>query len=233
MTIMLSEKQCLFVHIPRTGGEWTKSILKSAEIETSPWLRSNRPRIARSHQLIGHFFNRRGYNPSNAFSFVRHPLEYYESVWMYLCMAGERNRRKSTDIERFSWSPHTMPAALWCDDFKIWVESMLNNRPSWYSRVVDMYVGPDGGEFCQYIGRTERINKDLIEILVKFGYQLSEKQIEIISQAEKRNISFDRNEGKTKLMLNWTDDLRDEVMSNEKEVIDRFYGKNEDKVKMY
>ncbi len=229
MAMFLNDKKILFLHIPRTGGTFLVKVIRKAKLSSIAWIRSNRAKLTQSHQLIGHFTSRYRRDISGVSAFVRHPITYYESVWMFMHVVGDNRWLMGRD-RRFSWHPHSSVVECWRPDFADWVRAVIDELPGWYSRLVDMYVGPDGGEFCKYIGRTERINIDLVDILIKFGYELTDQQKHIINGYRVINHSYDRDRADVQAMLNWTDELKDAVCETEKEVIHRFYGKNENKL---
>ncbi len=107
MSVILPSSKCLFLHIPRTGGWWVRwALAESLKVETGVWVRSINHRITRSHALLSHFISRpdKG-NFRSAFTFVRHPIAYYESVWMFFAKEGE-GAREQISGSRFAWHPH-------------------------------------------------------------------------------------------------------------------------------
>lgn len=234
MSIILPDKRCLFLHIPRTGGWWVRwAIADSLKIETGVWVRSINPKIARSHALLSHYIDRPDKaNFRSAFAFVRHPIAYYESVWMFFAKMGLGSREKIGG-GRFDWHPHRTAARLWVPDFGEWMGWMIRLHPGWYSDMIRLYVGPKGGEYCKFIGRTEHLPDHLLQILRGYRYKIPTGDDKALYKSKKKNTSYDRSNSRVKVMLNWTSELKDEVLETEREVIDRFYGKNENKIRMY
>lgn len=214
MTRYLKKSKALFVHIPRTGGMWVNSALTAANISVSRWNQTFATSLPKKHALISHVppDNRASVNVS--FSFVRHPLDYYKSVWTYLKTKGAGNRQKM--LEDFSWHPFQKPIEQWSEgiDFVSWCLRMCEHEPGWMARLVDLYVGPAGGEFCRYIGRTEKLEEDFCSIMSLLGYEVDRAKL-----PPKANTNeYDPNYPYWKAQ-----DHAKAVLNSEVDIIDRFY----------
>ena len=201
MPVFLEDKKILLLHIPRTGGNWVLRVVRRANIDSTAWIRSNHSNLTQSHQLLGQLVVRYDHNIEGIFAFVRHPIDYYESVWMYM-HSIDSNRDAMKEGCKFRWHPYFHIMESYCPDFRQWVETVIDTIPGWYSQMIDSYVGPKGGEFCQYIGRTERLGTDFVDILMAFGYELTPRQIRTILQYGKANASYARSSGVVKQLLN-------------------------------
>lgn len=203
MTRYLKEADTLFVHIPRTGGMWINKALKVSGIPVSRWNQTFTRSIPKKHALIGHIPPDNRASVKVAFAFVRHPLDYYKSVWTYLKNKGKHQRHKIEN--NFSWHPFHKPIELWQDDidFVSWCLRMCDHEPGWMARLVDLYVGPAGGEFCQYIGRTEKLEEDFCSIMSLLGYQIDQTKLPPKSNANKYdpNYSYWRTQDHSKYIL--------------------------------
>ena len=214
MSHLLTDYRLLHNHIPRTGGTWVTEALRILEVTVSmkfQFRRNDKNRLPLKHPLLTQYSRKDLGHWDTSFSFVRHPVKYYESVWAYLYDIGYVNRARFIKI--FSWHPFTEVCQNWDDDFNTWAEKMLEGHPGWVSHLFEMYVGPEGGEFCEYIGRTERLVDDFCEIMA--DYDLYDDRIR---QLEKQNVS--------KVKRVWDESLKFAVAGSEHIVIGRFYGDN-------
>ena len=210
----------LFQHIPRTGGTWIENALRLSGIGCSRWISSAQPlNYATKHCLLGLYY-KEYYNVVNrVFSFVRHPIPYYASVWKWMTQHHGVNCMK----ERWTWHPHLTVAKLYQPNFNDWVFMMLKKEPLWYTRLLENYVGPKGGEFCNYIGRTETLTTDFCEVMEWLGY---EKEIETNRETLCSSGKLNASVGSP---VEWSAELKAEVVETERLVIERFYGDNEGK----
>lgn len=214
MSYYLVNHRALFLHIPRTGGTWVGRALAAAGIE---YIRRYKKRghydrcLPVNHLFAGHHW--RKYHADTPFclcwSVVRHPLTYYPSVWRWL--------RSGSMRPRWNWHPHMTAARLWRPVFGDWVNSLLDQEPSWYTRLVEGYVGPEGGEYCEWIGRTRTLTSDLIEGLRYCGVELRADQVGVIRGLDRANVST----GESPL---WPAGVEERVLHEERALLRRFYG---------
>ena len=160
----------VFIHIPRTGGEWLKRQLRVSGLRQH-WVHPTYyRRIPNKHALLGHSYGVFQPRPKYLFSIVRHPVNYYESVYKWLSLSNEgRLFRK-----RWTWHPFLSAWRWYTADFNSWMERMLVEEPAWYSNLLTAYVGPESGEFCNYIGRTETLPTDADRLIRILGGDLVE-----------------------------------------------------------
>jgi len=221
MARLLSKEGVLFQHIPRTGGTWIEKVLDELKgVKVVGWYSKQPKWLPKKHCLLSHYYRSSIHQVRWIWANVRYPIAYYESVWKWL----KRSTRSIKVETKWTWHPHAK-AAHWykeCLDgtFNDWIYLMLEKEPGWYTRLIESYVGPDGGEFCDYIGRTEFLFDDFIDAMKRFGYESEvEKSLEAIKAVKKANTtSTDR--------IEWDDDLKCWMLRSEKLMIDRFYGDN-------
>jgi hypothetical protein len=174
----LPDSGALFQHVPRTGGTFVEKAIDLLGIGCSRWSKHVRKGFSKKHALLARYDFRALGNVKFTFAFVRHPVEYYVSTWRY--MQAEKNRHPrglpekdyltSLTDDYFSWHPFRSAARLYQDDFASWVCQMVEHEPGWCSRLFEWYVGPRGGEFVDFIGRTETLASDFTEVMAALGY---------------------------------------------------------------
>jgi len=172
MSYFLPEKKALFLHIPRTGGTWTKEAMFQAGIPMDKWGRIGEPYRPKKHTIIPHIRPDLLQRVGVVFAFVRHPVQYYVSIWRF----ATRSWKDRPEEMQWKVRERNDPAAIneavnrWKPDFNEWLEEMLEEEPGWATRWFERYVGPPGGEFCHFIGRTETIEQDVEQVVRMLGY---------------------------------------------------------------
>ena len=53
-----------------------------------------------------------------------------------------------------------------------WIHEVMDREPCWVTRLYESYIGPEGGEFLQYVGRTEHLTEHLTVVLRRLGYEV-------------------------------------------------------------
>ena len=229
MSSFLPERNALFLHIPRTGGRWVKKGISTAQIPFEYWKKAALDYRIWSHGLLaqyrGSYFNRIEY----AFAFVRHPFAYYVSMWRFMKRSLTRNGMEATRKNSFSRVRLTNEAILrWSPNFDEWLEEMLEEEPGWVTRWFERYVGPNGGEFCHYIGRTETIERDMFQVMDVLGYVEKWKAFNNSispSFAKKRRDGFSIM-GKHAPFVHLTAEQRRKILRSERVMMRRFFGED-------
>jgi len=215
MARFLIEPGALFQHIPRTGGTFVETAIDDLKIPCNRWISKQPKSCPKKHSLFFHYHHDQKKSVRFVFTFVRHPVDYYSSVWRYLHDARlVRESRLSLLWTKHSWHPFRQAALLYKPDFAEWVDALLETEPAWATRLIGWYVGPEGGEFANFIGRTETLTADLANLLVNFGYQC---EADALLQRPRLNLSFTPPPA-------IPDELRNRICREERVLIRRFYG---------
>lgn len=202
MSVCLRRHGALFLHIPKTGGSWVEYMLgelgleieQAGTIEGVTWRHAPQSMLLERHPFT--------------FTFVRHPLSWYESWWKF--QAGIWKV-----WEPGSWHPQRELERCQSDDFSEFIRLMIRHEPGYVSRMYEWYIGPPGHDFVQYVGRQENLVENLIEVLTMLGCDFD---AEAILQAPRANESEKRFGEPV-----WDPELRARILELESPAIRRFY----------
>jgi len=187
----LPERRTLFLHVPRTGGTWVKEALYQSGIPIQKWGKIGEPWQQQKHTIPMHVRTELMQKVNLMFAFVRRPVEYYISVWRFTCRSVKQQPDKMKLVfDRRDPAVHNEAILRWKPDFRDWLAEMLEEEPGWATRWFERYVGPERGEYCHYIGRTETVEQDFREIMDLLGFgnrwRKNEDKINRIHHAKNR-----------------------------------------------
>lgn len=223
MTCYFPDSKALFLHVPRTGGTWVKGIAKQCGFRRVIWSTTARPAWApRVHSTLAHLHPEWVQNVDFVFSFVRHPVSLYEAHWRYLCHDKVRNSM------RRRWSGLKAAKNQWSPDFNEWAMRMITYVPCYATRLFEWYVGPEGAEYCNYIGRNETLREDFLEVMTLLGYDTAGQE-DVVMNAPKvrysqRKPAIERLKDWVEPEVTWDASVKEQVMRMETVAINRFYG---------
>lgn len=207
MAVILTEANAAFVHIPKCGGSWVENVLRELGIETQHATlpeRFGESPLELRHTTPGHLD---GF--AYSFTFVRHPVTWYESCWSYWKHSSWKQFNPS------GWHPWRIIDPCRHRSFRDFVRCVLERQGAYVTRMYAWYIGPPGGEYVNFIGRQENLAGDLTHVLQTLGYTVPD-----LSSIPHANCS-PRDPDPAML---WTDDLKDAVIAAERVAIERFYG---------
>ena len=231
MSMFLSEKGALFLHIARTGGRYIQEGIVRSGIPNEVWKRAGPSTWYRMryHAPLYHIDMKWLVKVKYVFAFVRNPFDYYVSVWRYLTRGVTKHSREQT-IARFKSNPTFLLSEAtrhWKPDFNEWLEEMLEEEPGWVTRWFERYVGPPyGGEICHYIGRLETLNRDMQQVMDLLGYgdkwklfqsSLSEKA------KQRRRLKYKVGPQQAPLIV-LSEEQKKKIARSERVMLQRFYG---------
>ena len=172
----------IYLHIPKTGGNWITAILKEMDLIES--------RIAHKHADVSHF-----YFPSNLnykeylkfhidrlrhqtskkkpymFCFVRNPLAWYESWYKYMEQPSRQWIHWGDEKDINKWHPIAMLNGLGggCD-FDQFVQNVNKKRPGFVTEMFAGFTKPQ----IDFIGKQENLEDDFIRLLNDMNVKFDE-----------------------------------------------------------
>lgn len=156
----------VFLHVPKTAGTYVQQCIDEEGLRMSKPKGMER-QIAMKHATLPQLVSMEPRFRKASFyaAWVRHPVDWYVSAWRY-CVDIERRRpgRRRRMVTWFDWHPFAPLVQRWSDSFEVWINSVTTHLPSYYSQLLEQYVGPAGGEFVDYIGRQETVADDVAEL---------------------------------------------------------------------
>jgi len=172
MSWYLPERRALLLHVPRTGGTWVKEALHVMGVPLEKWGKVCPLYRPRKHTILPHYHPTLLTKVDYIFAFVRYPVAYYVSVWRFTCRAVKIHPEKMQRDVFEQGDPAAINEAIrrWKPDFREWLLEMLEEEPGWATRWFERYVGPEGGEFCHFVGRTETLEEDTKHVAELLGY---------------------------------------------------------------
>lgn len=207
MAIRLTRANAVFLHVPKTGGHWIEAALARLNIDfvRAPHVGG----VTNRHALLRHLTRKGAF----CFTFVRNPLEWYESWWKFQAGRWEV-------FEPGVWHPQRVLESCADDDFGRFVQNCLRREPGYVTRLYEWYAGPPGDTCVDFVGRHERLAPDLAHVLTRLGYDVSVAQLREIPP---QNVSPGRC-GRPQ----WDTALRKSIENAERSAIRRFYGAGEE-----
>lgn len=204
----------VYLHIPKTGGNWIRSVIKDSQVHTK---KTNKySKHATYDFLMGSGLSRR---PSlvaktkasqiNFFCVVRHPLLWYQSWYRYQKDCGWKQWGVSGDTSAKMWhclSALNMPEP---SEFNEFIERVNIQAPGFLTYLYHSYVLPSGARVL----KNESLRVDLLALNEEWNLGLNQK---IISNRASENLS-------TKIPIRWSEKNFSETLKYEGAALD-FYG---------
>ncbi|MEW6754950.1 MAG: hypothetical protein AB1505_28800, partial [Candidatus Latescibacterota bacterium] len=168
-------RRSVFIHIPKTAGQWVASALESAGLLAG--------RLGVVHASPDEICREGAYRARPfRFAMVRHPLSWYQSMWAH-----------RVDEE---WGPMDDPAWFTPRWVEVWAEFTKQCRAATFAEFVRACTShyPQGfvstlydvyAQDCGFVGKQERLPEDLIEALTRAGEEFEPRPVQ---QTPPRNV---------------------------------------------
>ena len=191
----------IFLHVPKCAGLWIRHAFKVCKIKHYE--------LGDQHSHFPYLLNLKPidfFKERFIFTFVRHPLTWYQSRWAFRVKHGWR-------------AQHPLDYNCASNNFHTFIENMIAYKPNgWVTWEYRNYIDEVPGGI-KYVGKMENLTDDLIKILNLAGEQFSEKAINSISRINDSDL-----DGKpSKYWATYTPKLIKRVMAVESETIRRYY----------
>ncbi len=203
MAVHLVDANALFVHIPKTGGVWVEQALPACGIATACPLSTGG--VSWRHPLPADI--RGSYDFT--FTFVRHPISWYESWWRFA----------SARVEPFEpgvWHPQRTVETYGKDGFSTFIRRCIEHQPGYVTRLYEWYIGPPGIERVDLVGRQEELVDTLVRVLRELSYEFDETALRA-HPPENTTAAFAGE-------MIWDPGLKRQILELEAPAIERFYG---------
>jgi hypothetical protein len=167
---LILKNGALFLHIPKTGGTWVTKVLREGGL-----LRCS---IGHRHANLDHLlapgwqglgrklewcWKRSRYLRTHprpfTFCFVRHPLDWYESFYLYKNQPS-LNWERDGDLDNFHrWHPNAVLNGLGeGKEFNEFVTAVMDRAPGYVSALFSHYTFRP----CDFVGKQENLREDLV-----------------------------------------------------------------------
>ena len=197
-----------FLHIPKTGGSWVYRVLEENNLimqkgigghvhATYDMVAFDRPPRWSLGRLKRIVIGKKGQGMFR-FCFVRHPLEWYESWWKFMCSRGWNDWGDQSDPD--GWHPNIVLNGLGSNDFNQFIQNVIHARPGYVSELYFSYIKPG----ISFVGKTENLVRDFLEVMALRGLPIDQESVKTM---EPVNASKPPPEP-----IEWDPDLRDIVM---------------------
>lgn len=191
----------VFLHCPKTAGYFVRKAFKDCKIPHFE--------IAGEHDHFPYLYK---FKPKNfwknkfIFTFVRHPLSWYQSRWAFRVKHGWK-------------AGHILDFHCASNDFEVFCNNVIAYKPTgwvtWeYSMYIDQCPKP-----CDFIGKTENVVEDTITAFRLAGEKFSERIIRSIGIINDSNL-----DGKpSSYWATYSDELRNKILTVEADVVNKYY----------
>ena len=205
MAILLPNS--VFIHTPKTGGQWVTSALERAGLV--------RGKSGVVHATTDEIFTTSNLTENKmTFAFVRHPLSWYQSMWAHRM---DEQWQPIDDTEWFSsnWIRIWADFTKYCqsNNFNEYIAKCVDHFPGGFlSSLFDAYT-----HSCDFVGKQEQLASDLITVLTLAGEDFELKQIK---ETPKKNIRG--RQPKRRYQTIFTNESIDRIMKAENRLIRKF-----------
>ena len=180
----------VFVHIPKTGGTWVHAVLNKMDLIQN---------VVQIHATPNKF--RKLIGDRLYFTFVRNPVTWYQSRWSGL-YARNHHPVKLKNQPGFEFINDDE-----LNNFKLWADNVLERTS--LTLIYKNYLG-ENLDGCDFIGKTENLSNDLIEILTKTKENFNP---DFAKTTEKENKSVFLNRYYSKPLLEKVIDYNYDIMT--------------------
>lgn len=217
----------VFLHIPKTGGTWVTGVLRECGLMRCSigHRHANLPHVlAPGDQGFGrtleYLYKRTRFLNTHprpfTFCFVRHPLDWYESFYLYKSQP-ELNWERDGEVDNIHrWHPNAVLNGLGTNgsgearEFNAFMTSLMDKFPGYVTALYSHYTFRP----VDFIGTQENLREDLITVLERTGCTFD---ADAIRGRERINRSREAS-----VKLEWDPAVRARALRLEAAVMERF-----------
>lgn len=197
----VATENSLLLHIPKTGGVFIKHAIRMLDIEYLD--------IGSQHEhfpLLLKMRSRKFFEDRLIYTFVRHPISWYQSRWAFRVKHG--------------WQPkHPLDYNCASNDFHRFLNNVLRFKPDgWCTFLYDEYIKNEPG-MVKFVGRTEHLVDDFLKVMKLANHQIDEDQVRSLPRVNDSNMD---NKG-AKYWAPYSQELYNRVNAVEASVIQEYY----------
>lgn len=197
----LATNKCIFLHIPKCSGMWIRHVFKVCGIPHHE--------IGEHHShfpYLSRFNTTEFYNKHYIFTFVRHPLTWYQSRWAFRVKHGWK-------------AQHPLDYNCASNDFHAFMENVFKYKPNgWVTWEYLNYID-EVPKKIDFVGRTENLIDDVIFALNAAGEVFNENAVRAI----RRINDSDMDGHSSKYWAAYTPELVERVLAVDSEIVRRYY----------
>ncbi len=212
---LLLKNGSIFLHIPKTGGNWVREILtkldlvdkeighKHADVDRVLYDRAINLSFSDFLKKKFNFKSSKEYQYPFIFCFVRHPLKWYESWFKYMSQPKREWRDWPSRVGDFDWHPNSLINGAGSNNFNQFLKNVLKTYPGYVSHLYGFYTKRE----ISYIGRQENLRNDLVDILNRMQIKCNK---DLIFNYKRVGVS-----PKPKIPITWDNELKHKVIQVE------------------
>ena len=205
MAIFLPDQNAMFIHIPKTGGQWVEEALLRTGVPVQLITHPQDPRHADRHCLFEHT----ELKPNIVFACVRDPAEWYESWWKY-----QTGREHSWD--EWEWHPTYPLQNCRHSEFNEFMEIVINIFPGFVSKLYDCYLRTeDMLSRHVVVCRTDKLADHFLRVMTMLGIKCSDS-------ATRKFQPINRSHGTCGNPI-WRKDVKARMYKAESEIMERYF----------
>lgn len=186
------------LHNPKCGGTWVWRALEAAGVDVEVFGEKPVPSPKNYHLDLDHTS---AYADRFTIAFIRHPLDWWRSMWGYRMRTGWDPNRRVDSVAR-------------SDDFNTFVERVVEHFPGYLESQFARYIGPPL-QPIEFIGRFETLIDDLVRALNEAGEEFDEPTL--------RSHPPDNVNDYERFPASYRQGVAVRLAESERAVIDRFY----------
>jgi hypothetical protein len=153
-----------FLHVPKTGGTWVYRALIEARVPLrDPVVEDPDPHYAQKGHVTLEELGPAG-RELFTIAFVRHPLDWWLSVWAHRMREG------------WIFPDHEIDSRASSEDFDTFVKMVIENLPGFAGTLFERFTGPPSAP-VSFVGRYERLVDDLCDALRLAGQPFDEARL--------------------------------------------------------